>query len=509
MSVEPGGHATGESTVEVDDPTAGPERRESLARGLGLTLGAQIITGACALLLYRLLAIHTGTSGFASYSLVRQGVSLLFPVVTVGLVGGLPRYLALRRVQRGPPAESYLVAAAVISGVVTLACVALVLVAPGTTALVLFGKQGSHGLVAPFAVLLGGTAAFFLSFGYFRGQLRLGWANGLQIVGTGLLPPTLVLALPGTGIRALIVLMGAGLLGLSIGVVIGPLVRGLTRRSGVAEAGRSLFDYGSRRVPGEIAQLALTALVPVVAAHVTDLRHVAFIAAGIQVMVLLTIAMNPIGVVLLPALAQNWAVDRVGTSRQVGQISAFGVQVGLFSVGQMAVFADLAVRYWLGSRFAAAGAIVRVIVASAPFFVYYLALRSALDAASVRSYNSASNVAALACAALTVSVMLALHLASAAMCVAWGYSVGVAVRGLLTLVYVHRLFHPHRAEYRLGIVVPLVLLTVGAGLATRSLIRGSSIGLVLLAVLELILGAAYFGALVSVGVPWTRRILRR
>ncbi len=507
--VETTAHGAGESTAEVEAPVVAPPRGESVMRGLGLTLGAQIIVAACSLLLYRLLAVHTGTTGFASYSLVKQGVSLLFPVVTVGLVGGLPRYIALRHAQGGPPAESYLVSATVISGVVTVASIALALAIPALTATFLFGSSRFRGLVAPFAGLLGATAVFFLAYGYFRGQMRLDRSNGLQIVASGILPPLIVATLPGASIGTLIALMAIVLGVLSLLSILAPLVRGLVQHIELMSTGQTLLNYGSRRVPGEMAQLTLTAIVPILAAHVTTLRNVAYIAAGLQVTTLLIVALNPIGIVLLPALARNWVEDRERTSQQVGQLSSFAVGVGLFALGQMVLFADLAVRYWLGPRFIGAAAIVRVICLSVPLFAYYLALRSALDAAAVRSYNSASNIAALLAFAIFAALTLSLHLIDPALALAWAYSVGIMVRGLMTFFYVHRLFHLRATGYRLQVVIPVVLATVAVGLLARPVIRGSSAGLLLLCLLQLCLFVGFFGALFWLRIPWTRQLAEK
>ena len=77
--------------------TGGRRRLHPVLAGVALTLGGQVAVALCTLLLYRLLVQRLGTSGFASFSLGKQAVSLLFPVVTVGLVGGLPRAMALAR----------------------------------------------------------------------------------------------------------------------------------------------------------------------------------------------------------------------------------------------------------------------------------------------------------------------------------------------------------------------------------------------------------------------------
>jgi O-antigen/teichoic acid export membrane protein len=483
-----------------------PRRRvHPVLAAIGVTLLGQVLVAAGNVALYRLLAVRTGTDGFASYSLAKQAVNLLFPVVTVGLVGGLPRYLALRRETEGhPPRGAYLLAALGISGAVTASSVAVALLAPGATAQVLFGGEAGRSLVAGSAALLVGTATFYVAFGYFRGELHITTGNVLQVLGVGLLPPVLVLALPGASIATLVALMGLGLAVLSIGFIAKPIVQGVVAAHvpELREAGRRLLDYGGRRVPGEIAQLALFALVPVLAAHVAGLREVAFLGAALQVVNLLAVALNPLGVVLLPSVAQRWATDPRRTSRQIAQLAAMSVHVGLFASVQVFIFAGIAIEAWLGSNFAGAGPLVRVALIAVGPYVFYLSMRSSLDAVAVRSYNARSNIAGLATFIAVAAVLLATDAAEPAFSVAWAFAAGVTVQGGLTFVFVRRLFGVRIADYALVRVLPLAALTAAAAVAARSLIDGSGLELVLLAAVELVLTAVYLGGLAVSHVGW-------
>ena len=483
-----------------------PRRRvHPVLAAIGITLVGEALVAAGNVALYRLLAVKTGTHGFASYALAKQAVNLLFPVVTVGLVGGLPRYLALRRDTNGHPSKgAYLIAALGISGTVTAASVAVALLAPDATAALLFGGDAGASLVAGSAALLVGTAAFYVAFGYFRGELRITTGNVLQVLGVGLLPPALVLALPGASIATLVGLMGLGLAAMSLASIAVPIVKGAAaaRVPELRDAGRRLLDYGGRRVPGEIAQLALFALVPVLAAHVAGLREVAFLGAALQVVNLLALTLNPLGVVLLPSVAQRWASDPARTARQIAQLAAMALHVGLFATVQVFVFAGIALEAWLGPNFAGAGPLVRVALIAVGPFVFYLAMRSSLDAAAVRSYNARSNIAGLAVFAAVAAVLLALDVTEPAFCVAWAFAAGVAVQGGLTFYFVRRLFGVRLADYALGRVLPLVAFTAAAAVAARPLVEGSGARLVLLAAVELVLTAVYLGGLAASHVSW-------
>lgn len=505
-----GVHAEQNAPPQQGMPAAAGKAPSTL-RSLVLTFGTQVLVAVGTLVLYRLLATRTGIDGFATYSLIKQAVTLLFPVVTVGLVGGLPRYIALARQPGSPSADAFLTAGTVVSGAAVAVSAGLALAMPGPTARLFFGDAGATGSVPAFVALLAATAVFYLAYGYFRGQMQMSKGNLMHIVGMGALPPLLVLALPNSGIDTLVLLMAAGLGGLSLAVMVVPLLRGAAgrARATVPTAGRSLLGYGARRVPGEIAQVALFALVPLLAAHVAGLREVAYLAAGLQVAIILTVALNPLGVVLLPTLARSYADDRSRATQQVAWLAALGLHVGLFAAFQVLIFADVAVQAWLGEDFAEADAIVRVIGLAVPLFAFYLTMRSSLDAAAVRSYNSRSNISALAVFAGVAALLLSLELIRPALAVAWAFTAGVTVQGLMTFFYVHRLFGLAWSDYSFAVAAPLALLTGALAWAARPVIEGSPLVLLFLAGLELVLAALYFGCLAGSNVGWTRVLRER
>ncbi len=115
-----------------------------------------------------------------------------------------------------------------------------------------FGSPDQTLLVAPFAGLMGATSAFYVAFGWFRGRVRMRAAALIQVAGFALVPPGVVLALPGRPVDELIAWMAALLGALSVAAVAAPLVRGVRarRRARAGEAAGTLFTYGHRRVPG-------------------------------------------------------------------------------------------------------------------------------------------------------------------------------------------------------------------------------------------------------------------
>ena len=476
-----------------------------LFRDLGVTIAAQVAVAIGGLLVYRLLAINTGTDGFASYSLVKQAVLILFPVVTVGLVGGLPRYIALPGRPGGPSAGAYLIAGAAISAAATGVACAVALVFAEPTAALFFGDSGRSELVPAFAALLAATSTFYVAYGYFRGLLRMRAGSLLQVVGLAASPPLVVVLFPGEDVSTLILLMALALGVVSLAAIGPPLARSLRagRDPAGPEARGALWDYGHRRVPGELAQLGLFASVPILAAHVTDLTEVAYLSAGQQVLSIFSLAVIPLGLVLLPALARMWEEDRARASGHVAKVSALAFHLAIFVSVQAILYADILVRLWLGSGFDDAGEVVRVVVAPGGLFIVYLMLRSTLDAVEVRSFNSRNNLIALAVFGATAVLLLGLDPIRPVMSVAWAFAAGVTVQGLLTFATVHRLFSLSGADYSLGLALALGAITGVAGLAARQVIDDSGAVVLLLLALEAVLAAFFFGVLFRARVGWS------
>lgn len=499
-----------ESSVGAGVSRPGSRRLHPFFRDVGITLIAQVAVATGALVLYRLLATETGTEGFAAYSLVKQASVLLFPVVSVGLIVGIPRYVALSMDARGTPTEGYLWAAFAIATSTLSIAAALAWAFPAAVAALLFGDSSRTELVGPLVALLAATVVFFVAFGYFRGRLQVVMSSALQILGVAVFPPLVVAIFPDRSIGSLILIMAAGQAAISSIAIAPRLIRGTPEGLGtVLAAGRELLSYGYRRVPADLAQVGLFALVPVLAAQAGSLTDVAYLTAGQQVLSVLGFAVLPLGLVLLPSLSRMIAADFEGARRNVAILATLAVHAALFLTPQVLIYADVAVVTWLGPGFEDAGPVVRVTVVPAALYVVYMMLRSALDAAAVKSYNSRNSMIGLLVFGIVAAAGLQFDLARPVMAIAWAFAAGLTVQGVLTLVTVHRLFEVERAAYALHIAVPAATMTGGLGLAARHFIVDAEASLAWLAATELVLGTLFLAALVYWRVRWPRLLAAR
>jgi O-antigen/teichoic acid export membrane protein len=493
----------------------GSGRGFSFRRDISVTVLGQAAVLVGGLVLYRLLATKKGATGLASYALVKQLVVFVFPAVMLGLQTAIPRYVSLGRSRAGD-AESYLLASILITGASTALVCGLALVSPRTTASILIGKASRSELVVPLLATLVATVVLEVTAGYLRGRLDFVIRTVLLVIGVAGFPVVLLLVAPGKAVATLITLMAAGLLALCVMVVLPPVFRAIGLGAArVGEAGRTLANYGFRRIPGEAAAIGLFTLAPIAAAHVAPLRQVAFLTAGLQILSIVAITFQSIGLVFLPVLSHLWETDRDTARRYVGILTACALHVAIFATPQLLLFADVAAQGWLGSAFKDAGSIIRITMFPVAFYVFYLVLHTALDAAAVKSYNSRNRVIALTVAAGAAAITLSVGLGRPITAIAWSFAIGVLCLGLLTLRSVHTIFGLARSQYSVGPAVLLGVLAAAAGFLARGALDpdGSLSGLIPITGLELALAALYVAALVRAGVEWPlevrKRIVRR
>jgi O-antigen/teichoic acid export membrane protein len=492
-------------------------RRSSIRRDVAVTGAAQLSVAVGGLLLYRLIAMNKGAAGVAQYTLVKQVVVFFLPVVILGMQTAIPRYVALCSGTDDRP-ESYLLAAIATTGAATGVVCALILAWPHGSASLLFGSSSRTSLLVPLAATLVATLAVEVVAGYFRGHLEFAVSAVLRIVGVAALPVVFVLALPDDSMATLILLMALALIALCAVAIAIPLARAFApaARKSVPAATRTLLNYGSRRVPGDLAAVALWAVTPVVAAHYVPLRQVAFLGAGLQVLNVVAMAFQPIGLIFLPVLTRLWVADRERARWYASQLSAAAVHLALFATPQILLFADVAARGWLGPSFDEAGPIIRLTVFPVAFYICSIVLRSPLDAVAVTAYNSRNRLAGLAVAVVTGTLLLSLGVGDSIEAVALGFSSGLLAVGVLTFLTTRRIYAIPRSAWASWTALLLGVVTAAIGAAVRFLVVGSHASLPALAlvvVLEGLLATGFVVGLARSGVEWPAefraRLLRR
>jgi O-antigen/teichoic acid export membrane protein len=345
------------------------------------------------------LAAHAALGeGLAEYLLGRRLCSLALPVMTAGAATSLPRFVAAESTQARR--ASLTGAAVATSGALVAVLLLASMAIPRSIAQLLFGSAERAGLVLGVAVLVGGQTLHVLAYGYLRGVLHVGAANLLQTANLALLP--IVTLLTATTVPAAFLSLGgltaaSSVMALWLG---GARVQWPTRR-----VAWTLLRYGGSRVPGDFALMALFALPPAVATHLTDFRQAGYVALGSSLVVTLGSLAAPLGVVLLPQASRLVAAGRSDELRTLAGRLLFA-SLATAALGTLAFKAIAArvVELYLGGAHLGAVPFVRLAALGATPYAAFLLVRSVLDAVTERPLSTLFTTLALAVCGVATTI---------------------------------------------------------------------------------------------------------
>lgn len=347
----------------------GSDLLTTLVSGVAVALGV--------LVLYGLIARVMGTEALGDYLLVRRTAFALMGVLLVGMNIGLPFYIA------GGTGHAYTTTALVIWLVLTVPLIGLVSWILSTGQITGFPTY----LILPFFAFTSAYALQFLTYGLLRGRLDMRGAALLQLVGTGLIPIAVFLILRERSVPRLLLFTGlaalttSGLVYLRLVLLAGSLPQ--------MDKIRQLLSYGGQRIAGFAAEFVVLGAVPLLILSRSGRTDVAYVNSGISLLRLFITAVAPLGVVLLPRIARARAQ---GNSARID----FGLDV--LTKATLLVGAPLALllgmnsatilRVWLGAGNEPGTWILQTILVALPFYLLVVLLRTPIDAASSRGYNT-------------------------------------------------------------------------------------------------------------------------
>jgi O-antigen/teichoic acid export membrane protein len=110
---------------------------------------------------------------------------------------------------------------------------------------------------------------------------------------------------------------------------------------------------------------------------------------GLGILSVLGTGANPLNQVLLSKISMMLAEDRIQEARQyIQHLFSASVEISCFVCIQVVIFADVAIRIWVGPKYVTDMLLIRILLAAVPFYLLHTALRCVIDAASITAYNT-------------------------------------------------------------------------------------------------------------------------
>lgn len=344
-----------------------PAGRDTLA-----TFATEGLSMLGMVLVFRLAKV-SGDADFDRYVIVRRTVAFAFPVVLMGTMVGLTRFIAMGRDEA--VRRRYLMGAlAWVVPLGLLACAGCTLAA-GWISWTCFGTRDGVPLSLPMGVMTFGIALHGVAYGYLRGSGRVLAANTIQLLDLAVWPclaflvfDDLVPVLWGTGLSWCITAL----------LPIVPDMLGGAKGTGRERA--EILRYGLPRVPGDIALGALLT-VPVYIVVRTFPGLAADHAFGCTLLNLAAAVFSPVALLLLPAAsAQLSSGDHKGLEERVGHMTRIVLAASVALVIGFELLATPFLRIYLGDASNDLILTCRLVFLAALPFAFFNGMRSLLDA---------------------------------------------------------------------------------------------------------------------------------
>lgn len=361
---------------------------------LALTMGAETGAVISGIVLTSMVGRELGVKSLSEYLLLRRVLTWVLAATMVGLTTGLPRYVAHAFGHRKNEEHGYFLAALLCLIPAALVTGVILILARRHFALWFFGNFRETGLVMALAVLLFGFAIHRAVGGYYRGLLEMKQANLLELCNTVLLPLAVVITqLHRMPIGAMMFTIGV-LMTLSSSLFAVPLVLRLHWASSWKKLSphfRELLSYGVPRIPGEFGSATLMVLGPILAAHYMNIGAISPLLLGLNILMVIGYAAGPLGSMLLSKVSMMLGQNQQEELRTRMRLLVVGIlEISVFASLQLVIYADVVVRAWVGRGFDKDMNVIRVIMLAIPFYLFFVALRSTIDAATVKPLNTAN-----------------------------------------------------------------------------------------------------------------------
>lgn len=472
---------------------------------VALTMCAEASTVISNLLVASILSRGAGARALSQYLLVRRVLSWVVAAALLGLVNGLPRFVAHATGHAEHDEPAYFLAASICMIPSALIVGGLMIVYREICARWLFGDVQETGIVVALALLLLGFVIHRAVYGYYRGLLDMTSANLLEICNAALLPLGVVAVLYRS--EPVAVILGAiGLSTAALSTVFAvPVLRQVRRAPArkIPQFCGELLRYGTPRVPGEFGAAALTALGPMIAAHFMKITQVSPLLLGLNILMVIGYAAGPLGVVLLSKVSMMLGKNKYDEVQARLRLLLVAVmEVSVFTCIQLAVFADVVVRAWVGPAFLNDMGVIRILLLAIPPYLFFITLRSTIDAVTVKPFNTLNVLVSLGAYLVLIAVWIKFFPDRSLLAGIAGSLLSSQILLAILTVRTFRRFYGLRIPWRqLSPSIATAAALGGIAFVIR-LLSGDPVPLWLAILLELVLTGAYLGVLAHRKSEW-------
>ena len=323
-----------------------------------------------------IIARMHGLEVLGEFLLVKRTLSAFVGILLIGMNVGLPNYLS-RNFEKAYGDNSFILYI-IFTIPLTILFVFLIL---------WYNVSGFYtNYFWVYIIFSLGVSSQFITYALYRGYMNMIGANIFQLLGTALIPIIFF-----TNINNLydsLFWIGSSVL---ILMVFGFLMRnkGISLKAINYNILQKILKYGIKRVPSFLSQFILLAGIPIYIASSQNFESIAYFNSSLSLVRLTLIFINPIGMVLLPRIANKIAKgEKKNISKVLDLFFKGGIILSVIATTYCYIYAPLILKLWLGDVSNSGLSILRFAILALPFYAFSGLSRSPIDAISEKGYNS-------------------------------------------------------------------------------------------------------------------------
>jgi O-antigen/teichoic acid export membrane protein len=424
-----------------------------------LTLFTQVFLLACFFAIYKLVANQFGPEGVGEYSLIKKAIGLLIPLLFLGGLGnGLSRFIAINPNSQQHRSK-YLKIALTAIVITTTVAILTIIIFKTNMAELLFGDKKYTNLIPPLLVLLAGLLTQGIITAYLRGRSLFKAFNLIQIFTLGIIPITILLISPGIKIEDFI--MTSGILTLSISIMfLIPIINDLlthTPKGETKNTSKTLLSYAIPRLPTDFILNGIFAIGPIIASSLIDIKNAGYIAIVQNLIMGISVITSPLGIILLPKVANLIAQDHQETIRtNINMFIKIIFQTSVFITIQLFIFGDVILKNWLGEEFKEATYVLQIASCAIPFYFFFLATRDILDAIKIKPINTINLVISFIISTTLLIGLTKTGILPSQIGITLSFTLGLICLGILSYFSIRKLYKKEHAPSNKTITFPIL-----------------------------------------------------
>ncbi len=378
-------------------------------------------------LIYRLAANRFSGIDFSLFAIIRRTVSLILPLVLLGVGVGIPRYVALTEDES--TGTNYLVSGLLLSFIGFFIFAIPCYIFREEMSFLIFSSSGYSEVFAPMLLMIGAMLFHSATYSYLRGKMMMMRANLLQLCNLGIAP------LIGFFIyEELVPVLYFSALSWFVFSFFFFLITAKDmsiRSSIILSQVKELLTYGVQRVPGDLLLAGFFAFPAFIVSHISGVEEAGNVAFAVTLLSLAGAFFGPVSLLLLPKAAAFIKAKNLQGIREISRkvmnntlvLTFIGVVIFIFL---SETFLDL----YLKNYNPAMVNTVRIIMLGAVGYCVYIVLRSILDAVSVKGLNTLNILISFGVFATISTVVLLAGLSLEI--IYYGFVISVSLLGYLT-----------------------------------------------------------------------------